>query len=322
MDKYDPNRIELLNINSLTVEYRIDAGWMRALDGISLELERGAQLGLVGESGCGKSTLGLSILGLLPENARVVGGEIFLNGRNLVGLSENEMRKIRAKHVSLIAQGAIDGLDPVFRVGDQIAEALTAHFDLPKGEVQKRVSELFREVGLSPERIKNYPHQLSGGMRQRVMICMGLICNPELLIADEPTTALDVVTQDLVMGDIEKLRGKFGFAAILISHDIPLVFERCSRIAVMYAGKVVEYGSTLDLTEDPRHPYTRLLLQALPSFTGSASKIVPIPGRPPRLFGDSQTCAFLPRCPYSEEICKREYPSRKERRGGYYLCHI
>jgi peptide/nickel transport system ATP-binding protein len=277
--------------------------------GISFTIEKGETLGIVGESGCGKTTVGLCLLRMLPRNGRIREGNIMLNGTDLMKLSDEEIRRVRWHKISMIFQGAMNALNPVTRVGDLLTEVLQNHETVSKKEAEARIRELFETVRLPIDRITAYPHELSGGMRQRVVIALSLLCRPQLVIADEPTTAFDVVVQDQVLGTIENVQKQLGLGMILITHDIAVVAETCHRMAVMYAGEIVEEGKVEDVFYDPRHPYTRALLGAVPSLTGPRRQLQSLTGHPPNLINVPTACAFAPRCPFAEEICTREPPS-------------
>lgn len=315
--------MKLLEVKNLRMYYQTAQGLIKAVDGVSFEVRRGGALGLVGESGCGKSSIALSIMRLLPPNGRLLGGEILFANEDLLTKDEEEMRKLRGRHISLIFQAALNALNPVHRVGEQIIEALQAHERIGKKEASERVRGLYRLVGLDLGMINSYPHQYSGGMKQRAIIAMALSCNPELLIADEPTTALDVIIQDQIIKEILKLQKEFNLTLIYISHDISLIAETCSSIGVMYAGKLVEHASTITLFQSPLHPYTQGLLASYPSVTGTKRKISPIPGEVPNLLHPPLGCRFHPRCPRAKERCREKEPEMREFTPGHKVkCHL
>jgi len=288
---------------------------VRAAEDVSFSVERGEALGIVGESGCGKTTVALSILKLLPSGGKIRKGKILFNGQDIVPLSTKEMRKIRWTGISIVFQGAMNALNPVFKVEDQIVEAIKLHEpDVPKADARKRAEGLFEMVGIEPSRITNYPHEFSGGMRQRALIAMALACNPQLLIADEPGTALDVVVQAQVLQLMRSLKEKLGLGMIVISHDLSIVAEICENVAIMYAGNVVEYGKAEEIFKEPLHPYTQGLIGAFPSIKGEKKKLASIPGQPPDLLHPPTGCRFHPRCPYVMDVCKGERPELKK--GG------
>ncbi|MBS7635186.1 ABC transporter ATP-binding protein [Candidatus Bathyarchaeota archaeon] len=313
----------LLEVRDLKMYYRAFGGWIRAVDGISFELERGSTLGLVGESGCGKSSVGLSLLKLLPPTAKFMSGEILFDGTDLLNLCPEDIRKIRWKRISMIFQNAMNALDPVKKVGDQLMEALTVNVNVRKDEAKKKAVELFERVGLSADRMNSYPHELSGGMKQRVIIAMALVCNPELIIADEPTTALDVVVQDQIMQLILELKEKFNLSIIFISHSASVIAETCERICVMYGGKIVEQADVRSIFKSPYHPYTISLFYSYPSIVGEVKKLISLPGAPPNLLNPPAGCRFAPRCPIAKKVCKAEEPPKFEVKKGHYShCHF
>jgi oligopeptide/dipeptide ABC transporter ATP-binding protein len=305
----------LLEVKNLKTGFKTDDGHFLAVDDVSFKLEEGKTLGIVGESGCGKSVTSLSIMRLIPSPpGKIEGGEIFFNGKNLLTLSDEEMRKIRGNDIAMIFQEPMTSLNPVFTVGNQIAEAIELHQKgLSKQQVRDKTVEMLKLVGI-PEpdkRVDDYPHQLSGGMRQRVMIAMALSCNPRLLIADEPTTALDVTIQAQILDLIRKLQKDFNASMILITHDLGVVAETCDDVAVMYAGKVVEYGSVEDIFYRPKHRYTQGLLNSIPHFeTGHRLKrLETIPGLVPSMFNLPKGCRFQDRCKYKQADCEPAQPS-------------
>jgi len=285
------------------MHYNTVAGPVHAVDGVSFVLESNQTLGFVGESGCGKTSIGISILQLLPDNGQIASGQVLLNGRNLVELPVDQMREIRWKQISMIFQGAMNALNPVFRVGDQLAEALLAHESISRAAAQTRAEELFELVGIPRERVASYPHEMSGGMRQRAIIAMSLMCNPSLVIADEPTTALDVVVQDQILSEIKALQRQLRLGLILISHDILVVSEICDVVAVMYGGQIVEQGPVSSVFGNPSHPYTAALLRACPSIRGPKRHLISLPGTPPPLLNPPTGCRFAPRCIYAQDVC-------------------
>ncbi len=310
----------LLKVEGLKVYYYSLRGIVKAVDNVSFRVNRGETLGLAGESGCGKSTLGFAILRLVPSPGRIVAGKILFDGVDLVKLPEDKLRKeFRWKRISMIFQGAMNALNPVRTIGDQIAEAITVHEpNVTKEEALKRAEELLAMVGIDPKRVKSYPHELSGGMKQRVVIAMALALNPDLVIADEPTTALDVVVQAQIMNLLKRLKRERNMALILISHDLALIAEIADRVAIMYAGKIVEQGPSDVIYESPQHPYTQLLLRSIPRLKGS-KELVWIPGQPPDLRTPPPGCRFHPRCPYAMDICKKEEPPVVEIEPDHYV---
>ena len=314
----------LLEVEGLRTYYFTRAGPVRAVDGVSFFVEKGEVFGLAGESGCGKTTAGLSILRLLPPHGRIVGGRIVFDGIDLLSIREPEFRrKYRWKRISMIFQGAMNALNPVFRVGDQIAEAIMLHEKVSKEEAMDKVRELFKKVGIEPSRVDNYPHEFSGGMRQRAMIAMALACNPELVIADEPTTALDVVIQGQILDLLRKLKDEYDLSVILITHDMSVIAELCNRVGIMYAGKLVECADVRTIFKEPSHPYTQGLISAIPSLTGPKVRLKSIPGAPPDLLNPPRGCRFHPRCPYAMDKCRREEPKYTEVGKLHWVaCHL
>ncbi|MDW7740536.1 MAG: ABC transporter ATP-binding protein [Bacillota bacterium] len=313
----------LLKVENLTTYYKLKEGYVRACENISLQLEQGEALGLVGESASGKTTAALSLIKLLPDNAHIMKGSIRLDGREIVNTTEEELRAIRWKEISIIFQGAMNALNPVRRVGEQIAEALRIHEKLSDKEATRRTVELFDQVEIDPDRIREYPHEFSGGMRQRVMIAMAIACNPKVVIGDEPTTALDVMVQAQVLQLLEGLRRERKMGMILITHDLSVVGETCDRVAVMYAGQIVESGSTEKIFDNPAHPYTRALIKAFPNIEGERHMASSIPGNPPNLLNPPPGCRFHQRCDHAAPRCSEEEPNMLEISTGQWAsCHL
>lgn len=314
----------LLEVRDLKTYYFTLRGPVKAVDGVSFEVEKGETVGLAGESGCGKTTTALSIIKLIPPPGKIIGGQIIFEGKDLVNMKDSDIRRIRWKGIAMIFQGAMNALNPVFRVGDQIAEAILAHErDVSKKEAWERAEKLLEMVGIDPSRAQDYPHEFSGGMRQRAMIAMALACNPKLLIADEPATALDVIVQAQVLEVMKNLKEKLNLSMILITHDLSIIAEMCDKVAIMYAGKIVEYGDVRDIFKDPQHPYTQGLIGAFPSIRGPKKPLQSIPGSPPNLLNPPPGCRFHPRCPKAMPICKKEEPEIvKLERGRIVTCHL
>ena len=319
----------LLEVNDLRTHFFTREGVVQAVDGISFTLEKGKTLGIVGESGCGKSVTALSIMGLIPKPpAKIVTGEVLFDGRDLTKLSEGQLQAIRGNEVAMIFQDPMTSLNPTLKIGLQITETILAHQDVSKGEARKRAIELLDEVGIprAAERLDDYPHRFSGGMRQRVMIAIALSCSPRLLIADEPTTALDVTIQAQILDLLDELRQEHEMAMILITHDMGVVAEVCDDVAIMYAGQIVEQADGFELFEKPEHPYTEALLGALPQLEGDESEIrqsrlTAIPGRPPDLVNPPEACRFAARCPYASlgDTCTTVEPQLREIRPGHLV---
>ena len=300
----------LLSVENLQVQFQTKKGINTAVDGVSFSVEKGRILGIVGESGCGKSVTSMSILQLLSSNARILGGSIKLDGKELVGLPEKEMCKIRGNDIAMIFQDPMTALNPTLTIGNQLMEPIMLHQNCGKKEAWARAVDVLKRVGIAaPEkRMKEYPHQLSGGMRQRVMIAMAVSCEPRLLIADEPTTALDVTIQAQILELMCELREKMGTAIMLITHDMGVVAETADDVLVLYAGKAVEYGSIEDIFEKPKHPYTQGLLNSIPRLDEDVEMLNTIEGTVPAPGAMPAGCRFAPRCPYGKERCMKEKP--------------
>jgi peptide/nickel transport system ATP-binding protein len=292
------SRPALLELRGLTVDY----GSARAVDGIDLAIHQGETLGLAGESGCGKTTVANAIMQILRPPGRISGGSVVFRGEDLVGKSAEQLRRFRWRNVSMVFQSAMNALNPVLRVGDQFVDAMRAHERIDKRRALAQAEELLELVGIDRTRLRSYPHELSGGMRQRVIIAIALSLNPELIVLDEPTTALDVVVQREILQQVEALKQDFGFAVLFITHDLSLLLEFADRIAIMYAGEIVETSPAQELAEAARHPYTQGLLQSFPPLTGPLERLTGIPGSPPDLRNPPSGCRFHPRCPH----CSRD----------------
>ena len=318
---------ELLKVTDLHISFKAKGEPVRAVTGVTFSVNKGETLGIVGESGAGKSVLGLSLMGLLPENtAYIPNGTVEFDGTDLLKLNKKQIRAFRGDRISMIFQDPMTSLNPVMTVGDQIIEALRFHNKekLSKKEMEMRVDEVMELVGIPAHRKKEYPYQFSGGMRQRVVIAIALVCNPELLIADEPTTALDVTIQAQVLAIIRDLQKKLGTSMVLITHDLGIVAKMCDRVAIMYAGEMVEQGSIEDiLTGDFHHPYTLGLLGSIPNLEEDTDRLKPIPGLMPPPNALPEGCRFHPRCAHCMEICKHRSPEQcYEHEGHYVACHL
>ena len=311
----------LLEVSNLKTFFFTREGLVKAIAGIDFTIGRGETLALVGESGCGKSMTALSLLRLVPEPGRIVEGDIRLDGLDLLHIPAEEMRRVRGNRISMIFQEPMTSLNPVFRIGDQIMESLQLHRGHDKQKATAIAAELLHKVGIpaASRRLKDYPHQLSGGMRQRVMIAMALACNPQLLIADEPTTALDVTIQAQIMALLGQIKAEHDMATLLITHDLGVVAENADRVAIMYAGRILETAPVKALYEDPRHPYTRGLLACIPRVGEHRKRLVPIEGSVPRAGGAADGCSFLERCPEAFAPCKGELPPLKEVQPGHWV---
>jgi peptide/nickel transport system ATP-binding protein len=332
----------VLRLDDLTMHYSTRQGWVKAVDGVSFELARGESLGLVGESGCGKTSLALCLLKVLPDNAHIVRGKILLKQGtgygvqgellaanpvprtlypvpyvDLTPLNEDEMRRYRWTRISMVFQAAMSSLNPVQRVGNQLVEVIQTHERIARDEARGRVAELFQMVGLEPALMERYPHELSGGMKQRAVIALALACKPDVIIADEPTTALDVIVQYRVLQELRHVQAQQGTAMIYISHDLGVIAEVSARIAVMYAGKIVEMASTADLFHHPRHPYTIALMSSFPNLQGPKRELVALEGDPPDLVSPPVGCRFNPRCPNALQICREQEPPLEAHAQGH-----
>ena len=310
----------LLEVTDLTLEYLTSQGPISALDGVSFTLDRGETLGLVGESGSGKTSIAISLLNLLPDNARICSGSVRLDGVELLSLDEPRMRAYRGNRIALIFQAAMNSLNPVYKVGDQIAEALTIHLDLTPAKAKNRVGELFEVVGLGPDQANRYPHEFSGGMKQRAVIAMALSCDPDVIVADEPTTALDAIIQDQILRNLKEFQRGHDMAMLYITHDIAVIAEVSDRVGVMYAGRLVELGPTQDILSDPAHPYTAALTSSIPSVRGELKELTPLEGGPPDSANLPNGCSFHPRCPYVTEECRSREPLVVEEEGRSVAC--
>jgi len=314
----------LLNIQNERLSFFTPAGEVKALNDVSLQLKEGEVLGIVGESGSGKSVTAYSLMGLTAENGRITGGELHFNGHHINGMTEKEMRAMRGNEVAIIFQDPMTSLNPVYTIGNQIVEAIRLHTDKTKKEAWDRAEELLSLVGIneSQKRLRQYPHELSGGMRQRIMIAMALACEPKLLIADEPTTALDVTIQAQILELIMELKDKLKMAVIMITHDLGIVAGTCEKVAVMYAGNIVEYGLVEDIFYHPKHEYTKGLLRSIPRMEqGEKKRLVPIEGTPVDLLNPPSGCPFSPRCRECMDICEKEMPPVSRFQDKHYaLC--
>ena len=311
---------QLLNIQNLTVDYRSSNKTVHAVRGLNLQLRPGETLGLVGETGAGKTTTALSILRILPDvAARVLSGEILFDGKDLRTRSKKEMRQMRGRDIAMIFQDPMTSLDPVVTVGAQIEEMIALHSDLPRSGLRKAAEDMLEVVGIKKERFDDYPHQFSGGMKQRVVIAIALSCNPKLLIADEPTTALDVTIQAQVLDLMKQLKETYRTAMILITHDLGVVADICDTVAIMYAGEIVEYGTLKDIFNGHRHPYTEGLFNSIPSIDTDQKTLKVIEGLTPDPTNLPSGCAFHPRCPYASARCTEEHPEETHLSDTHYV---
>ena len=321
----DPS-LTVLDVRDLKTYYTTARGPVKAVDGISFQVKKGEAIGLAGESGCGKTTTALTVMRILPFNGEIVSGEMLLGKDDLAKLKEKQMREIRWKRISIVFQGAMNALNPLFKVGDQIVEAIvTNERKITKKSAYERAGKMLELVGIQPSRGRNYPHEFSGGMRQRALIAMALACNPDLLIADEPGTALDVIVQAQVLKLMSELKSKLNLSMILITHDLSIIAELCEKTAIMYAGKIVEQGDVISIFKEPMHPYTQGLSGAFPSLREARRRMQSIHGSPPDLLQPPSGCRFHPRCSKVMPICKEKEPKTTQvgkGRNQYVACHL
>lgn len=311
----------VLEVKNLKAYFFVEAGAVKAVDDVSFVLKRGETLGLAGESGCGKSTTAYALLNLLPYPGQIVEGQVLLDGEDLTQKTPSEMRHIRWEEISMVFQGAMNALNPVLRISDQIVEAIILHEDISTDEAYKKMEDILEVVGVDPTRANNYPHEFSGGMKQRVMIAMALVTEPKVLIADEPTTALDVTVEAQVLKLLQSLQKKFQLSVILITHDLATIAEACDRVAIMYAGQIVELADVTTIFKERLHPYTEGLIRSVPSLLGT-ELLVHIPGAPPGLINPPAGCRFHPRCPIATEVCVKQEPDFQEIKKDHFVaCH-
>jgi peptide/nickel transport system ATP-binding protein len=314
----------VLSVRSLRVEFATRHNVLHAIDGISFDIAKGEVLGVVGESGAGKSVTGLAVIGLIDRPGRIAGGEIHLSGLRIDNLPSEEMRRIRGKRIGMIFQDPLTSLNPLYRIGDQLIETIRTHTSLSEQAARKRAIDLLAEVGIpAPEkRIDSYPHEFSGGMRQRVVIALAICAEPELIIADEPTTALDVSVQAQIIALIKRLGRDHGTAVMLVTHDMGVIAETSDRVAVMYSGRIAEIGPVRDVVRNPLHPYAKGLMGAIPTLASDASRLLQIPGSMPRLSAIPTGCPFNPRCAFAFDRCHTERPEPIGRGTQAVACHL
>jgi oligopeptide/dipeptide ABC transporter ATP-binding protein len=313
----------ILEIKGLCVQFPIHIGTVKAVDRVDVSLARGEVMGLVGESGCGKSTLGFSILRLLRPPGRITAGEIRYHGRDIVTMGTEELLALRGKRIAMIFQDPLTSLNPLFRIGDQFVETIRTHEPgVKKGQALERAQEVLAQLGIAAERLQEYPHQMSGGMRQRIMIGMALVLSPDLLIADEPTTALDVIVEAQFLDLLNELKSRFNLTILLVSHNLGIVAQLADRITVMYGGRIAETGPSTEVFANPMHPYTRGLLASIPNIRLDQPKLSTMPGSPPDLVNPPLGCVFHPRCPYVMERCRAERPPFFRRDGQTAACWL
>ena len=307
-----------LNVENMVVEYSSEGKTIHAVNHVSFSLKRGKTLALVGETGAGKTTIAKAILRILPDHgAKIKEGKVELDGENLLTLKETDMLKVRGRKISMVFQDPMTALNPIMRVGNQVAEAIREDNNISREEAKERAVNMLKMVGIQPDRYYNYPHEFSGGMKQRVIIAMALACQPELLLADEPTTALDVTIQAQVLAMIRQLRDEMNTALVLITHDLGVVAEIADDVAVVYAGEIIEYGSKYSIYREPKHPYTTALFQAIPNLEKDVHRLKNIQGLPPDPAELPDGCYFSPRCPYATEECRRVHPELKQVEGEH-----
>lgn len=312
--------MNMLEIKDLSVHFSSRAGTVHAVEGVNMWLKKGEILGVAGESGCGKTTTTLAIPRLLQKNATIPNGQILFNGEDLVSKTEKEMEKLRWKKISVIFQGAMNALNPLQTIGKQMMEPILLHEpEVSKQEAEERVKKLLEQVGIKGDRFTNYPHEFSGGMRQRVMIAMALVCNPELVIADEPVTALDVMIQAQILELLKELVKEYSLSMIMISHDLSVLCGLCDKIAIMYAGRIMEYGNAREIFNHPKHPYTARLMSSLPDIYGDKVFVNGIPGYPPNLIHPPQGCPFCDRCTECDDLCRSKVPELQDIGGEHYI---
>lgn len=317
------NAENIIEVKELEVAYLTEAGDIHAVNNVSFAIPRGTTFGLVGETGAGKTTTALSMLRLIQEPGEIQNGEILFKGGNLFDVSEKEMQLIRGAEISMIFQDPMTALNPVHTIGAQIAEVIRLHQDCSKGETLERAAQMLEKVGIPADRVGDYPHQLSGGMKQRVVIAIALACNPELLIADEPTTALDVTVQAQVLEMINGLKEEFNTAMLLITHDLGIVVETCDAVGIMYAGEIVEMGNLEQIFDYTAHPYTKGLFASIPKLDEEVARLSPIAGLMPDPANLPEGCKFHPRCPYASEVCKQQPPELRDLGEGHLVrCHL
>ncbi len=312
----------LLDVRNLKISYFTRKGEVKAVDDVSFSIDEMETLGLIGESGCGKSTLVSAVMRFVTPPGRIKEGQIFFGGKDLLLLSDEGIRKLRGKSIGMVFQAAQNALNPVLTIGRQIAEEIIEHEKISKGQAWERARAGLEQVGISPDRIKNYPHELSGGMKQRVMIAIAMACNPSLLIMDEPVTGLDVIVQRQLLKLIGELREKVHLPIVFITHDLSVITETCDRVAVMYSGRIVEEASTVSLYQNPMHPYSKGLVSSYPSIKGEKRKLMSIPGSPPNLIEPPDGCKFHPRCSRVMDICREKEPQLISKDNHRIACHL
>jgi oligopeptide/dipeptide ABC transporter ATP-binding protein len=313
--------VALVDVENLKIHFLTRKGTVKAVDGVSFSVRKNETLGLIGESGCGKTTIALSMIRLVKPPGRIVEGKIVFGGSDIVPMPRQEIRHLRGRDISIVRQEAQNALNPVMTIGKQIIEMILQHERVTKEEAAARARNQLDLVGISDQRMDSYPHEFSGGMKQRAMVAMATACNPKFLILDEPTTGLDVIVQRQLLSLIRDLKMKLHLTAVLITHDLAVIAETCDWVAVMYAGKIVEQADTASLYRHPMHPYSQGLIGAYPSLKGEKRALKSIPGAPPRLIDPPRGCRFQPRCPYATDVCEKEEPMVIEKEGHLIACH-
>jgi len=314
--------MSLLEVENLQLHFFTHHGAAKAVDGVSFQVTENQTLGLIGESGCGKTTTAMAIMQFVKPPGRIVGGKILFNGSDIVAMDDEQIRLLRGKEIAIVRQEAQNALNPVMTIGRQITELIIEHEAVTKKAVQARARNQLNIVGISDKRINSYPHEFSGGMKQRAMVAIATACNPKLLILDEPTTGLDVIVQRQILSMLKALKKELHLTSVFISHDLSVVAETCDRVAVMYAGKLMEETDTVKLYQQPMHPYSQALISAYPSLKGEKRLLRSIPGAPPRLIDPPSGCRFEPRCNHAMTVCATEEPEIKEREGYRVACHL
>lgn len=312
----------LIDVQDLSVHFFTRRGAARAVDGVSFKIEKNQTLGLIGESGCGKTTTAMAIMQFVKPPGRIVAGKILFNGSDIVAMNHEQIRQLRGMEISIVRQEAQNALNPVMTIGRQIMELIQEHETVTKKAAQARVQNQLNLVGISDKRINSYPHEFSGGMKQRAMVAIATACNPKLLILDEPSTGLDVIVQRQILSMLNNLKKKLHLTSVFISHDLSVIAETCDRVAVMYAGKLMEEADTVDLYQRPMHPYSQALIGAYPSLKGEKQKLRSIPGAPPGLIDPPAGCRFGPRCSHAMQVCAGAEPEIREREGHRVACHL
>ena len=315
-------KMPLVDVQDLKVHFLTFRGAAKAVDGVRFQIRKNQTLGLIGESGCGKTTMAMAIMRFVKPPGRIVAGRILFDGADIVAMRDEAIRQLRGKHISIVRQEAQNALNPVMTIGRQITELILAHEDVTKNAAGDRARQQLHLVGISDQRINSYPHEFSGGMKQRAMVAIATACNPKLLILDEPTTGLDVIVQRQLLRMLNNLKDALHLTSVFISHDLSVVAETCDRVAVMYAGKLVEEADTVDLYQHPMHPYSQALIGAYPNLKGEKRRLKSIPGAPPRLIHPPAGCRFEPRCRHAMAVCAQKEPPVKQRGGHRVACHL